>query len=71
MVSPMVLLTIGRRAPTIQLGLGALRPTVGNTVGETVASSGRFPMNVRRVSLLDRGWAWRPSSDPAGLPDYS
>ena len=40
---PTVLPTVGRRAPTKKLGLGALGPTVGNTVGSTTYFLGGSP----------------------------
>jgi len=46
MVSPTVLPTVGRRAPRPSVLVGALRPTVNNTVKETIPFPGRFPMRL-------------------------
>jgi len=50
-VSPTVLPTAGSRTPTKKLGLGALRPTVGDTVGETAPFPGDFAI---KPTGLDR-----------------
>ena len=42
LVSPTLLRTVGRRAPTKSLVPGALRPTVGNSVEVTRPFSGLF-----------------------------
>ena len=42
---PTVVPTVGRRAPTKNLGLGLLRPTEDNTVGITAPYSVYYPIN--------------------------
>ena len=43
---PTVLHTVSRRAPEPILFVGALRPTVGNTVGITILFSAHDPMSL-------------------------
>jgi len=46
MVSPTLLPTVGRRDPGPSFFVAALRPTGGNTVGETIPFPGRFTMRL-------------------------